>query len=178
MTKYVKLVNNQIQYPPKNKGSIINYDLDIDLLIQDGYKEFIEVERPTTIRLYHIQYVETNVITETIVYDETQEEAEERIAQEERNRLDLLFLTPSDIERALYKAKGMDFEDLKELIAQSGAGIDLKALAIEFRANNFYRGAKFGNSRLIDVVGNLLGYTPQDMDYLFENKELPVVNEE
>jgi hypothetical protein len=27
--------------------------------------------------------------------------------------------------------------------------------------------------RLFDVVGQLLGYTSDDMDYLFEHKELP-----
>ena len=91
----------------------------------------------------------------------------------ERQRKDLMTLTPADVERALYKAKGMDFEDLKQLIA-TGTGIDLKAFAIEFRAKDFYRGAKFGNSRLFDVVGALLGYTSDDIDYLFENKELPV----
>ena len=57
--------------------------------------------------------------------------------------------------------------------------ITVKGLAIEFRANNFYRGAvdKNGN-RIIDMVGLLLGYTPQDMDYLFLNKQLPEKNKQ
>ena len=80
-------------------------------------------------------------------------------------------------ERALYKAKGMDFEDLKALIAQQIPTIDIKGLAIEFRAKDFYRGAMASGLRLFDVVGALLGYTPADMDYLFENKELPVKEE-
>ena len=100
----------------------------------------------------------------------------EEVAECERQRLDGLFLTPSDVERALYKAKGMDFEDLKALIAQQIPTIDIKGLAIEFRAKDFYRGAVANGMRLFDVVGQLLGYTPQDMDYLFEHKELP--NEE
>ena len=97
----------------------------------------------------------------------------EEIAQKERERKDLMTLTPADVERALYKAKGMDFEDLKELISETSTGIDVKALAIEFRARDFYRGAMYGNSRLFDVVGALLDYTPDDIDYLFEYKELP-----
>ena len=92
-----------------------------------------------------------------------------------RAELDQLTLTPADVERALYKAKGMDFDDLKSLIAQRIPNLDLKGLAIEFRAKDFYRGAMANNKRLFDVVGALLGYTPQDMDYLFEHKELPVV---
>lgn len=91
----------------------------------------------------------------------------------ERERLDALTLTPADVERALYKAKGMDFEDLKALIAQQIPTIDIKGLSIEFRAKDFYRGAMSSGMRLFDVVGALLGYTPSDMDYLFENKELP-----
>ena len=93
--------------------------------------------------------------------------------QKHRQELDALTLTPADVERALYKAKGMDFEDLKTLIAQSIPTIDLKGLAIEFRAKDFYRGAEANGIRLFDVVGQLLGYTADDMDYLFQNKELP-----
>lgn len=107
----------------------------------------------------------------------TIEEKEQREQQQERERLDSLFLTPSDVERALYKAKGMDFEDLKALIQSQAPSIDMKALSIEFRANNFYRGVVVGGMRLIDVVGALLGYTPSDMDYLFEHKELPAVED-
>lgn len=98
--------------------------------------------------------------------------------QDEKERIDNLFLTPSDVERALYKAKGMDFEDLKALIGQSAPQLDMKALAIEFRANNFYRGVVVNGIRLIDTVGALLGYSPADMDYLFEHKELPIKESE
>lgn len=110
---------------------------------------------------------------------------EEEKQQQERQRIDQLTLTPSDVERALYYSPlQMDFDDLKALISEKAPQIDLKGLAIEFRANNFYRGAvdKEGN-RIIDMVGAILGYKPEDMDYLFEHKQLPVheeptVNEE
>ena len=98
---------------------------------------------------------------------------EEEQAQKERERLDALTLTPADVERALYKEKQMDFDDLKALIAQQLPQVDIKGLSIEFRAKDFYRGAEASGMRLFDVVGALLGYTPQDMDYLFEHKELP-----
>lgn len=103
------------------------------------------------------------------IINEVPEPTEEEI----RAMLDGLTLTPADVERALYKAKGMDFEDLKALIAQQIPSIDIKGLAIEFRAKDFYRGAEAGGMRLFDVVGALLGYTTADMDYLFEHKELP-----
>ena len=98
---------------------------------------------------------------------------EEEKRQKERERLDALTLTPADVERALYAAKGMDFDDLKALITEKMPQIDMKALAIEFRARDFYRGAMAGEIRLFDVVGALIGYTSEDMDYLFEHKQLP-----
>lgn len=107
--------------------------------------------------------------TELQAWGYTEQEKQEQ----ERERLDSLNLTPSDVERALYAAKAMDFEDLKALILAQIPTIDIKALSIEFRAKDFYRGAMAGGMRLFDVVGALLGYTPDDMDYLFENKELP-----
>ena len=175
MTKYAKLISEtQIQFPPKNKDGICNYDLDVELLIEDGYKEYIEAIIPTTNRHFHIEYVETDVITQTIVYDETQEEADARDAKARRDALDALTLTPADVERELYKKLQMDFEDLKALIVQQIPTIDIKALSIEFRAKDFYRGAQAGGMRLFDAVGALLGYTPDDMDYLFEHKELPI----
>jgi len=98
---------------------------------------------------------------------------EQEKKDKERQELDQLSLTPADVERALYKAKGMDFEDLKTLIAEKIPNIDLKGLAIEFRAKDFFRGATASGIRLFDIVGQLLGYTPDDMDYLFQNGELP-----
>lgn len=103
---------------------------------------------------------------------------EEKQAIKERQRLDSLTLTPADVERALYRAKGMDFEDLKALIAQQIPQVDIKGLSIEFRAKDFYRGAMAGGMRLFDVVGALLGYSTNDMDYLFENKQLPHTEQE
>lgn len=104
---------------------------------------------------------------------------EEEIKEQERQRLDSLILTPSDVERALYYSPlQMDFDDLKAYIAEHAPQVDLKGLAIEFRANNFYRGAVDRNgNRIIDMVGAVLGYTPEDMDYLFEHKQLPVHEE-
>ena len=129
--------------------------------------------------MYHFEYVEgAETITQTIVYDETQEEANAREAREEREILDSLTLTPADVERALYKEKQMDFEDLKALIVSQLPQVDIKALSIEFRAKDFYRGAVAGGMRLFDVVGALLGYTTGDMDYLFEHKELPIKESE
>lgn len=129
------------------------------------------VEEPLDSNIYPVdEWVETQ--DEYILYNGEYLTPEE-IEVKERERLDALTLTPADVERALYKEKQMDFEDLKALIAQQLPMVDIKGLAIEFRAKDFYRGAEANGMRLFDVVGQLLGYTPDDMDYLFENKELP-----
>ena len=139
---------------------------------------------------YTLTELEPTTRTETIIDEDGNEqqieivvrrvkiiEIPEESAEEKRQRLDGLTLTPADVERALYKAKTMDFEDLKTLIAQQLPNIDIKGLAIEFRAKDFYRGAEANGIRLFDVVGQLLGYTSDDMDYLFEHGELPAGNE-
>lgn len=56
--KYVKFISEMlIEYPPINKGEILNYNLDIDCLIKDGYKELIEAEKDPT-KVYSITYIE------------------------------------------------------------------------------------------------------------------------
>ena len=118
--------------------------------------------------LYHIEEIESvdGVRQFQIVENptETEEEKAERIAN--------LSLTAADVERAIYKAKGMDFDDIVETVeAMNEAGtvdIDIKALKIELKANNFYRGNDY-----VEQIGTLLGYSSDDLDYLFENGSLP-----
>lgn len=119
------------------------------------------------------ELVKANPDNYIIDNNEVREKTEEEKEAENREFLDALTLTPADVERALYKSKNMDFEDLKALIVQQIPNIDIKGLSIEFRAKDFYRGAMANGMRLFDVVGALLGYTSDDMDYLFQHKELP-----
>ena len=78
-----------------------------------------------------------------------------------------------DVERAIYKVRGMDFDDVIAAVeaknqAMDGApdGIDVKALKIELKANNFYRGNPY-----IEKVGQLLGFTSEKLDKFFETKD-------
>lgn len=58
MTQYAKYISNtEIEFPPKNKGNIINYNLDYEQLIEDGYKEFIPAEKEIG-KAYAITYVD------------------------------------------------------------------------------------------------------------------------
>ena len=123
----------------------------------------------------------------------------EELAQKEAERISMLSLTAADVERAIYKAKGIDFEDVIALVEQSSpqckraefvsegseltnsgegsvaagaSAIDIKALKIELKANNFYRGNPY-----IDAVGSLLGFTKQQLDEFFETNDYTKLRE-
>lgn len=175
MTRHVKFISETsvedapMNYTTEEGTTICNFNLSEELMFEYGYKPFVQAEREPG-KEYTVSYEED----EDSVNEVLTEVPAEEIARRERQRLDQLYLTPSDVERALYYGLGMDFDDLKALISQAAPSVDLKALAIEFRANNFYRGATDKNGqRLVDMIGLLLGLYTSELDYLFEHKELP-----
>ncbi len=94
-------------------------------------------------------------------------EYEEKQAQKERDRINMLHLTSADVERGLYQAKGLDFDDILALVyANPPQGLDIKALKIELKANNFYRGNPY-----ISTIGELLGITKEQLDNFFETND-------
>lgn len=110
---YAKLINNKIEFAPMNKGEVLNYNTNIELMKADGYKPFVEVDRPETNRLYHISYSESpRQVKEVIVYDETQEEADIREKREEEERVANLKMTALDFLKVLY-ALGLTREQVR-----------------------------------------------------------------
>lgn len=92
---------------------------------------------------------------------------EEEQAQKERERIAQLFLTGADVERGIYQAKGMDFDDIMAFVmANPPIGLDIKALKIELKANHFYRGNPY-----VNAVGALLGFTSEQLDKFFETND-------
>ena len=93
----------------------------------------------------------------------TQEEKE----QEEKERIAKLYLTGADVERGIYQAKGMDFDDILAFVtANPSEGLDIKALKIELKANNFYRGNPY-----VSAIGQLLGFSEEQLDKFFETND-------
>ena len=96
-------------------------------------------------------------------------EAEQEAKEQER--IAMLSLTAADVERGIYKAKGLDFDDIIAMVQEIASAeprnddfnIDIKALKIELKANNFYRGNPY-----VDAVGSLLGFTKEQLDAFFE----------
>jgi hypothetical protein len=96
---------------------------------------------------------------------------EEKQKQAEKERIAQLFLTRADVERGIFKARGADFEDIINMIGQMQInsdprteGIELKALKIELKANNFYRGNPY-----VSAIGALLGFSEEQLNLFFED---------
>ena len=95
---------------------------------------------------------------------------EDEKVQRERERINLLSMTKREMFLGLYQAKQITPDILKAKIA------DPQAL-IEFEyANDYYRG-----NPLIDVIGGQLGFTREQLDKFFMNKDyhelLPIKDE-
>jgi len=91
--------------------------------------------------------------------------------QEEKERIAKLFLTGADVERGIYQAKGLDFEDIVEVVDLMKDGedprvkdLDIKALKIELKANHFYRGNPY-----VSAIGAILGFSEEQLDLFFED---------
>lgn len=93
--------------------------------------------------------------------------SQEELAQFENKRIAKLNLTGADVERGIYQAKGMDFDDILAFVmANPPVGLDVKALRIELKANHFYRGNPY-----VNAVGTLLGFTSEQLDKFFETND-------
>lgn len=94
----------------------------------------------------------------------TVDEYKQEKLKQERERIALLNMTGADVERAIYQAKGMDFDDILAFVqANPPEGLDIKALKIELKANNFYRGNPY-----VEVIGTLLGFTSNQLNNFFK----------
>ena len=142
---------------------------------QNGKIKFY-TEQPLDQEFYNLEKVEETELQYVLDGEEyvLKDEAwEEKQRQAERERIAKLYLTGADVERGIYKAKGMDFDDIIEMVetlifadAPQVQGIDLKALRIELKANHFYRGNPY-----VGAVGALLGFTVEQLDKFFETND-------
>lgn len=128
-------------------------------------KPYTEAQRTGFIVKYNHQLGYT--IEETSTELQALGYTEDEIALQEKERIAKLYLTGADVERGIYKAIGMDFDDILVHIAElKPEGVDLKALKIELKANLFYRGNPY-----VDIVGELLGFSKKQLDNFFETND-------
>lgn len=133
---------------------------------QNGKIKFY-TEQPLDKEFYNLDKVEETELEYVLDGDEyiLKDEAwEAKEAQKEAERIGNLKLTGADVERGIYQAKGMDFDDILSFVmANPPVGLDVKALRIELKANHFYRGNPY-----VNAVGTLLGFTSKQLDKFFE----------
>lgn len=87
--------------------------------------------------------------------------------EEKRMRLNMLSLTKADVLLALYEDKGLTPEDIKAMLKDN-----VPALIKFDYASSYYRG-----DEVVNALGLALGYTTEEMDYLFQNKKFPTAEE-
>ena len=140
---------------------------------QNGKIKFYteEMLNPSFYELDRQEYTDKEYVLDGEEYVLKDEAWEEKQKQAERERIAKLYLTGADVERGIYQAKGMDFDDIMAFVmANPPQGLDVKALKIELKANHFYRGNPY-----VSAVGALLGFTEEQLDKFFETNDYTVL---
>ena len=157
----------KLEYPYTEEDKInfiVEYNHQQGLRIET-IDNFIEEENYIT---YYALEANEIIVNGEVIIDPDFEEKE---AQKERVRIAKLYLTGADVERGIYKAKGMDFDDIIAFVsANPPQGLDVKALKIELKANNFYRGNPY-----VSAIGQLLGFTEEQLNLFFETNDYTVL---
>ncbi len=127
------------------------------------------VEQPLESGLYNVERWEETQDEYILDGDEyviKDENWEQKQIQKERERISQLALTKREVFLALYNDKGITPEQIKAQITDP-------EVLIEFEyANEYFRG-----NPLIDAIGQTLGYSSEELDYLFEHKTLRKVQD-
>ena len=171
LIKHPAVLNNQIQVynPDKKEWDVfsdyrknfckIDKDLNVSEITEIGSisPDYILVTKDIAEEIKKLKdkfKIENNKIVQ-----KSDEEFEAEQKQKEAERIANLSLTKRDVLLALFDDKGITPEQIEAMLDTRGL--------IEFKyAASYYRG-----NPLIDKLGAALGYTKEQLDYLFENKE-------
>ena len=136
--------------------------MEIKAILQ---KPFTESQRIDFIvaQNHQLGYKIKETETELQAWGYTEEEKEEQ----RREAIKKLSLTKREVFLALYNDKGITPDQIKAQITEPSALIEFEYATEYFRGNP-----------LIDAVGTMLGYTSEQLDYLFEHKEFPNESDE
>lgn len=150
MIYYFSIINNEII--SKGQCKVLNaLNIEVSKEVYDNFEKYI--------------YLNGEIVINPNYEAEQEAKRQQEIA--------MLSLTAADVERGIYKATGKDFDDIVAYVQSlcdssvepqnDALNIDVKALKIELKANNFYRGNPY-----VDTVGSLLGFTKEQLDQFFE----------
>lgn len=106
MTQYVKYISEtQIEYPPKNKDNIINYNLNVEAMTADGYKIFEPAEKEEG-KSYIITYTQTKTKVKEIATEIIPDPAV--VLQQEKDAK----IQENDIARDTALNEGVTYQDV------------------------------------------------------------------
>ena len=135
-------------------------DIDrADFIVKHNHEQGLQIEE-TEKAIYALEPWE-KLEGDNIYDNSTEYEAEQ--AEKEAERISMLNLTKADVLLALYEDKGITPEDIKIMLKDN-----VPALIKFDYASSYYRG-----DEVVNALGLALGYTTEEMDYLFENKKFP-----
>ena len=127
---YVKYIDETtIEQAPVNLGTIINFNLNEDLMREYGYKPLVPLgELPETNRMLHIGYEETeNTVNEVVVYDETQRQADKREFNTRKEQFNREFFRTSlgYVRRKVHMNTGEIKDFLSDLLPTISLGVNI-----------------------------------------------------
>ena len=119
MKKYAKLNNGVLEFPPVNKGQIINYNLNEEMLVKDGYKEFIKGETEIN-KSYTFSYMETqNQIIEIV--NEVVIDNNEILKNANREKIEEIKLKLQEIDfKSIRPLRAGEIDKINELEEEAG----------------------------------------------------------
>lgn len=135
-----------------------------DFIVRHNHQQGLKIEE-TESAIFALEAWE-KLVGDNIYDNSTEYEAEQENIK--RLRINMLNLTKADVLLALYADKGLTPEDIKEMLKNN-----VPALIKFDYASSYYRG-----DEVVTALGSALGYTTEEMDYLFENKVFPPKVEE
>ena len=124
-------------------------------------------EQPLDQEFYNLDKIEETELEYVLDGEEyvlNNEEYQAKKEQEEKERIAKLSLTKREVFLGLYQAKGVTPDQIKAQITDPMALIEFEY------ANDYYR-----FNPLIDVVGNALGITSEQLDKFFDTKDYTVL---
>ena len=133
---------------------------------QNGQIKFY-TEQPLDQEFYNLDKIEETELEYVLDGEEyvlNNEEYQAKKEQEEKERIAKLSLTKREVFLGLYQAKGVTPDQIKAQITDPMALIEFEY------ANDYYR-----FNPLIDVVGNALGITSEQLDKFFDTKDYTVL---
>ena len=169
MKKYAKLINeNTIKIAPQNfitanVETIINFNLNEEIMLIYGYKELIEAQKSEE-HIYIITYVENE--TQVIENAEINIEAERK---REEERVKNLHMTRGDFFEGFILATGLTENTLRSYIENLSGITETEKILYLNRFDNaldFYRGYP-----AVSTVGALMGISEEQLTKFFETKD-------